>query len=110
VEVKVRLVTQVEVRAIASTASDVDETVNGEQLVDELRVCHPIAVLNAHVSRERWTGSRATVSVVLVGSTRHPSSVDGTIVPRHRDSDGRGSQIECAVLVDSPRVDLPPIA
>jgi probable HAF family extracellular repeat protein len=43
-------VTQVEVRAIASTPSDVDETVDGAQLLDELRVRHPTAVGTPGVS------------------------------------------------------------
>jgi hypothetical protein len=70
----------VEVRAIASTTGDVRETVDGTKLFDELRVCHPIAVVIASVSRERWTRSRPSVPVIFISSTRHTPSLDGTIV------------------------------
>ena len=80
VEVKVRLVTQVEVRAIASTTGDVRETVDGTKLFDELRVCHPIAVVIASVSRKRWTRSRPSVPGIFITTTRHTPSLDGTIV------------------------------
>ena len=58
--------TQVEVRAIASTTGDVRETVDSTKLFDELRVGHPIAVVIASVSRERWTRSRPSVPVIFI--------------------------------------------
>ena len=86
VEMKIRLVIQMEVRAIQVTAGYVDQRIHVLKSLDKFPMGHATSGVRPRPRRKFRTRPRPTMPVIVIAGPRHRSIIDPRGSGRYRDS------------------------